>query len=78
MMPFVCEEFNSQKLNTCHYVFISQTALYFCIVLFALMQKEPKNYFANNVFSMVSMSASQFKAKPDRSARFCHPSLPHV
>ena len=43
----------------------------FFVLSTGLLRRNKENYFANNVFSTVSMSASQFKAKPDRSARFC-------
>jgi len=43
----------------------------FFVLSTGLLRRNKESYFANNVFSTVSMSASQFKAKPDRSARFC-------
>ena len=53
--------------------------MYGCFVfLFAVMQKETKNYLVNNVFSMASMSVLQFKANVPTSGRdrFAVPRLP--
>ena len=72
-----CAAYNATDVNS---VSILQTNPNFYLILFVpavqdvpfdLQKKYQKKYFGINVFSIVSMSASQFKAKPDRSARFC-------